>query len=259
MRLIVHGAIFWHDIDSAFNIDRNTMIPSLTSQVLARGNLDSQTTQQMFAIYSENFDQPKMNIFERDLNGKDWIILLLDDQNRVQGFSTLALYETEYASQKISVVYSGDTVIRPEYWGTPQLPSTWIKTVLEKSESMQQPLYWLLISSGYKTYRFLSIFYKTFYPHYACQTPPHIHSLMGYLAKERFADDYLPQLGIVRFKSGATPLKKGVAEITNERLHDPNVTYYIKINPHHDQGDELVCITQIHPDNFTPAGRRMAR
>jgi hypothetical protein len=31
------------------------------------------------------------------------------------------------------------------------------------------------------------------------------------------------------------------------------------MNPHHEQGDELVCITQVHPDNFTPAGRRMAR
>ncbi len=232
---------------------------NLTSQTIHRTKLLPAIIEEMFAVFRENFAQTSPEIFQRDLGGKDWVILLRDDQCRIQGFSTLALYETEFESQKMSVVYSGDTIIRHEYWGTPSLPSAWIKTVLEKSANMQQPLYWLLISSGYKTYRFLSVFYKTFYPHYACPTPRHIQSLIHHLAAQRFGDDYIPELGIVRFKVGATPLRDGVAEVTDERLHDPHVAHYIKINPHHDQGDELVCLTQVHPDNFTPAGRRMVR
>lgn len=231
----------------------------LSSQTLRRTELSSFQIEEMFAVFNENFEQTAPEIFHRDLGNKDWIILLYDGQNRIQGFSTLALYETEFESQKLSVVYSGDTIIRREYWGTPQLPSTWIKTVLEKSKNMQQPLYWLLISSGYKTYRFLSVFYKTFYPHYACPTPPHIQALVHHLASQRYGDDYIPELGVVRFKVGATPLREGVAAITDERMHDPHVAHYININPYHSRGDELVCITQVHPDNFTPAGRRMAR
>jgi hypothetical protein len=232
---------------------------NLISQTLHRTELREDAVNEMFAVFNESFEQTSPEIFQRDLNNKDWVILLRDEQNRIQGFSTLALHETEFESQKLSVVYSGDTIIRREYWGTPQLPSTWIKTVLDKSKSMQQPLYWLLISSGYKTYRFLSVFYKTFYPHYNDPTPPHIQSLMHHLALRRYGDDYKPELGVVRFKVGATPLREGVAEVTDERLHDPHVAHYIKINPHHDRGDELVCLTRIHPDNFTPAGRRMAR
>jgi hypothetical protein len=232
---------------------------NLVSQTVRRGELSENTIEEMFSVFRENFEQTSLEVFHRDLNNKDWVILIRDEQNHIEGFSTLALYETEFESRKLSVVYSGDTIIRPEYWGTPQLPSTWIKTVLEKSANMQQPLYWLLISSGYKTYRFLSVFYKVFYPHYTCPTPPHIQSLMHHLAAQRFGDDYIPELGVVRFKVGATPLRDGVAEVTDERLHDPHVAHYIKMNPHHEQGDELVCITQVHPDNFTPAGRRMAR
>lgn len=236
------------------------MSPSLTSTAIARADLTMADIQAMFCVFNENFNGATLDIFKRDLSGKNWIILLRDGgTGELEGFSTLALYETEFESQKLSVVYSGDTVIRPEYWGTPQLPSTWIKIVLEKSKSMQQPLYWLLISSGYKTYRFLSVFYKTFYPHYAQPTPPQIQSLMHHLASQRFGDDYIPKLGIVRFKVGATPLRDGIAEVTNERLKDPHVAHYLKINPHHDQGDELVCIAQVHPDNFTAAGRRMVR
>jgi len=124
---------------------------------------------------------------------------------------------------------------------------------------MVQPLYWLLISSGYKTYRFLTVFYKEYYPRYDTPTPPDIQFLMEHLATQRFGSDYCHEDGVVRFRDGATPLREGVAEVTDERLHDPHVAFYLECNPGYVNGDELVCITRVHPDNFTPAGRRMAR
>jgi hypothetical protein len=131
--------------------------------------------------------------------------------------------------------------------------------VLEKSAQMPQPVYWLLISSGYKTYRFLTVFFKEFYPRYDQPTPLDIQALIDHLACERFGADYHPDPGIVRFQNGATPLRSGLAEVTEERLHDPHVAFYIERNSGHANGDELVCLTRVHPDNFTPAGRRMAR
>ena len=236
------------------------MLPSLTSQTLPRTELTPETIREMFSVFSENFAQSSLEIFERDLQNKNWVILIRDDEcNHMQGFSTLALYETDYLGQRISVVYSGDTIIRRAYWGTPELPKRWIHTVLEKSANMAQPVYWLLISSGYKTYRFLTVFYKEYYPCYNRPTPPEMQALMDHLAKERFGDEYHCDLGVVRFQHGATPLREGVAEVTDERLKDEHIAFYLEKNPHHDQGDELVCITRVHPDNFTPAGRRMAR
>ena len=233
---------------------------SLTSTAILRDDLSDSDIRSMFRVFSENFAGATLDIFERDLNNKNWVILLRDGEtNALEGFSTLALYETQFNHQPISVVYSGDTIIRRAYWGTPELPRSWIHTVLEKSANMTQPLYWLLISSGYKTYRFLTVFYKEFYPRHDKPTPPEMQAIMEYLASHRFGSDYHCEDGIVRFKHGATPLRDGVAEVTDERLHDPHVAFYISRNPGHMNGDELVCITKVHPDNFTPAGRRMAR
>jgi hypothetical protein len=233
---------------------------SLTSLVIPRVDLASSDIRSMFRVFGENFNGASMETFERDLSSKNWVILLQDPTTReIEGFSTLALYETSFNNKALSVVYSGDTIIRREYWGTPQLPSTWIKTVLEKSANMVQPLYWLLISSGYKTYRFLTVFYKEFYPRYDAPTPPDIQALMEHLASQRFGPEYRCEEGVVRFRDGATPLREGVAEVTDQRLHDPHVAFYLEHNPGYINGDELVCITRVHPDNFTPAGRRMAR
>jgi len=236
------------------------MPPSLTSIAIPRADLSTIDIQSMFRVFSENFSGATPEIFERDLSNKNWVILLRDGETKeLEGFSTLALYETECNGKPISVVYSGDTIIRREYWGTPELPRSWIHTVLEKSANMIQPLYWLLISSGYKTYRFLTVFYKEFYPRYDQPTPPEMQSIMEYLARQRFGSDYHCEEGVVRFHNGATPLRDGIAEVTQERLHDPHIAFYLEKNPGHVNGDELVCITKIHPDNFTPAGKRMAR
>lgn len=236
------------------------MSPSLTNTVVPRADLTSADVQSMFDVFRESFEGTTLDIFQRDLCSKNWVILLQDGENgKLQGFSTLALYETTFDGKPLSVVYSGDTIIRPAYWGTPELPRSWIRTVLEKSAGLPQPLYWLLISSGYKTYRFLTVFYKEFYPCHNCPTPPEMQALMDHLATQRFGDEYQPELGVVRFAKGATPLRSGVAEVTDERLHDPHVAFYVARNPGHIQGDELVCLTRVHPDNFTAAGKRVLR
>ena len=206
--------------------------PSLTSVAIPCAELSEADIRSMFRVFSENFDGATPDIFERDLSNKNWVILLYDGETKeLEGFSTLTLYETQFNDQPISVVYSGDTIIRREYWGTPELPRSWIHTVLEKSANMVQPLYWLLISSGYKTYRFLTVFYKEFYPRYDKPTPPEMQAIMEQLALQRFGPEYHCEEGIVRFKDGATPLRDGVAEVTDERLQDPHVAFYVSKNP----------------------------
>jgi hypothetical protein len=236
------------------------MPPSLISNTVACIDLTPADIQSMFCVFNESFDCATLDIFQRDLSSKNWVILLRDGESgELEGFSTLALYETRFNDKPLSVVYSGDTIIRPAYWGTPELPRNWIRTVLEKSAELPQPLYWLLISSGYKTYRFLTVFYKEFYPCYNRSTPPEIKALMDCLARQRFGTDYYPELGIVRFTEGTTPLRSGVSEVTEERLRDPHVAFYIARNPGHIHGDELLCLTRIHPDNLTTAGKRVLR
>ncbi len=236
------------------------MVPNLVSITTARTSLTSSDIDEMFQVFCANFDGATLAIFQRDLHNKNWVILLREEEHgTLQGFSTLAIYTLPFNGQPLSVVYSGDTIIQREFWGTPELPRAWIKTVLEKSAAMPQPIYWLLISSGYKTYRFLAVFYKEFFPRYDQPTPPEMKSLMDFLATQRFGADYDPERGIVRFAEGATPLRNGVAKVTEERLRDPHIAFFIDRNPGHLDGDELVCLTRIAPDNFTPAGRRMAR
>ena len=87
-------------------IQVNSMPVSLASQTLSSADLTQETIRAMFELFRENFEQTSFDIFERDLNNKDWVILIRDsERNAIQGFSTLALYETDFEGKRISVVY----------------------------------------------------------------------------------------------------------------------------------------------------------
>jgi hypothetical protein len=232
---------------------------SLHSRVLATSDLTPDEIATLYGLFAESFVATP-DLFERDLQRKDWVILLSDaETGAVQGFTSLSFYETEAAGRRLSVVYSGDTLIRPAYRGTPELSRIWIKTVLALGEGYRQPLYWLLLSSGYRTYRFLPLFFQEFYPRHDQPTPAVEQALLDELAAERFGPELDRERGIVRFSQGATPLRAGVAEVTAGRLGDPHVDFFLRRNPGHERGDELVCLTRIHRENLTAAGRRMAR
>lgn len=233
--------------------------PRLVGETVARDALSAATVDAMLAIFCEHYELASPENFCRDLAEKDQVVLLRDAASgMLQGFSTLALYTADVNGKTIGVVYSGDTIIRPAFWGTPALPSIWIKRVLALASEMPQPVYWLLISSGYKSYRFLPVFYREFYPRYDCPMPSDLQGVIDALAGERFGAQYDASTGIVRFADGGTPLRPGVADVNDERQRNAHIRFFLERNPGHDRGDELVCLTQVSWENLTSAGRRMA-
>jgi hypothetical protein len=119
-------------------------------------------------------------------------------------------------------------------------------------------VYWLLLTSGYRTYRFLPVFFRTFYPRYDEQTPAEAQSLLDAVAGERFGSRYDSTTGLVRFERPHA-LADDLVVVPAGRTADAHVSFFLARNPGFVAGDELVCLTRIHADNLTPAGRRMAR
>jgi len=208
----------------------------------------------MFALLADHFEGVAREHFEADLAEKNWV-LLIEDERRLCGFSTLSFYETRYRGEAVAVVYSGDTIEERGAWGTPELPRSWIAAVRTlRRQSPRVPLYWLLLTSGFRTYRFLPVFFREFFPH--PERPPDVPARLAFLAEERLGARYLKQRGIVRFAQPQR-LRAELAEIPEGRRRDPYVAFFLERNPGWREGDELVCLTEIAYSNLTPAGRRM--
>ena len=226
------------------------------SQVVARAQLTAEQRNEMFDLLTRHVEGVTRAQFEHDLVEKNWTILLKRG-SRLVGFSTLLAYETSFDGEPVSVICSGDTIVAPEAWGSSTLARAWIACVRELRESY--PLgkyYWLLLTSGFRTYRFLPVFWREFHPRFDRQMSPADQRLLRHLAHERFGTQYDPANGIVRFHR-PQKLRSALATFPTGRIADPHVAFFLAHNAGHAQGDELVCLTELSDDNLTAAGRRM--
>jgi hypothetical protein len=224
----------WHDL---------ALSTSPRSDVVRRAELTRGDRDAMFALYTSYFATSDRVTFERDLAEKEWVILLSGADGRIEGFSTLMRLRVGNAT----VFFSGDTIVARHRWGTLDLPRLWARHVFAEADACS---YWLLISSGYRTYRYLPVFFRDFYPRNPAMKP-----LLDTIATARFGEAYDPRTAIVRLPSPA-PLREGVSDPA-PRMSDPRVRFFVEANPGHADGDELACLVRVDPANLTPAGLRM--
>jgi hypothetical protein len=163
--------------------------------------------------------------------------------------------EVSIAGVELAVLVSGDTIVDRKHWGAGVLEPCWLRLALDVNREISGPLYWLLICSGYRTYRYLPTFFREFWPRYDIPTPPADQELLDAVARVEFGERY--QNGIVRLKGGY--LREEVSPVDERQLRNPHVAYFVNANPGHVCGDELACITLIDESNFTKAGSKVLR
>jgi hypothetical protein len=218
----------------------------------------------MYQLLETYFQNTSVEQFAHDLAEKDIVILLRDPEDaRVVGFSTLMKIEITIEHRNVVGFFSGDTIIAREHWGSSLLARLWVTTVFREADRIRQHspdtlFYWFLISAGYKTWRYLPTFFVEYAPHPDAQPSPFDRQVVQTLASKKFGDDYDADAGIVRLRR-ANPLRPGVAEVTERRLRDPFVEFFIRMNPGHAQRDELACLGPISRSTLTPAGLRMLK
>ena len=222
---------------------------------LSRGERDH-----MYSLMTGHFSAVTKAKFEEDLSEKSWVCTITDfNSGRMTGFSTLMRFEARVSGETVAILYSGDTIVaRESRWQQPLYRAMGRHMLSLAESSPQMRTLWLLLSSGYKTYRFLPVFWREFFPRYDAPTPPCTRRLINIVARIKFKNEYDPEAGIVRFAEPA-PLRPGIAAVDHNRGKDPHVAFFLQANPDHAAGDELVCLTEVTRANLTPAGHRIFR
>lgn len=229
----------------------------MRGRLVPRAALTPALRDAMFALLAGQFDGARRDVFEADLVGKNWVLLLEEgDEGVLRGFTTMRYDRTRAAGRSVQVVYSGDTVVESSAVGSPALSRDWIGAVNRLRGDDCTPLYWLLIVSGCRTYNFLPVFWREFHPRFDAPMPPEARALRDALATERFGERFDPATGVVRLAHPQV-LRKDLRCIPPARLGNPHAAFFVRANPGYARGDELVCLTELSRDNLTRAGRRM--
>jgi hypothetical protein len=230
----------------------------LVSAVVERAELSEAEIVAMWQLYAGYYDGTAEQLFRSDLAKKSHVLLSRDVEGEIQGFSTIELDRQIFDGREIGVVFSGDTIIDHRYWAKNDFAFCWIRfasTLYQANPEL--PLYWLLIVKGHRTYRYMSVFGKRWYPAPGWDTPASVQRLMDQLASERFGDAWNPETGLLHFEKSQGHLKPEWAEVPEAARRRKEVAFFLERNPDYDRGDELVCLCEISLENMKPLTKRI--
>jgi hypothetical protein len=225
----------------------------LVGDILRQGELGDAIVAELFHLYARYYAPTTLAVFARDLASKSYSIVVRDPKGRIRGFSTVARFSMMSEAGEIEVLFSGDTVVERSFWGEQTLPFRWIEEAGRiKAERRDVPLYWLLITKGHRTFRYLPGFATAYYPGPALG----LHGLRNEIAHRLFGDRFECRTGILRPDVDCpTALRPEFAGLDPARLGTSNVQAFLAQNPGHAQGEELVCLCELAAENLRPRAR----
>lgn len=237
------------------------MEPETKIGIVKRPLVKETEKEEMYVLLKSYFANLKPEIFRRDMEEKDWVIILeevWEGAKKIVGFSTIQLIETEVDGQQVVYVFSGDTIVAREYWQSNMLAPAFGFFMLRMIEEYKTvPLYWFLITKGYRTYRFLPVYFRTYYPACNRETPPRHQRLLEFICTKKFGENYNPGTGIISFDGKKDHLNDEMCIVPDSKKGNPHVAFFLRKNPFYYRGDELACIADISRENLNERAYRI--
>ncbi|MCR5122718.1 MAG: hypothetical protein K6B74_09895 [Ruminococcus sp.] len=222
----------------------------MTGEVLPVSHFSAADKSQMFAIMREYYDNMDETVFLRDFNDKDYCLVLRDNGETV-GFTTQKLLDVDIGGEVVHGVFSGDTIIRREYWGQTGLYQIFAKFWFNYAKKYDE-FYWFLICKGYRTYGILPLLWEEFYPNYRAATPEREKRIIDAYASALYPDDYNPTTGVIEYKHEKDRLKPDVGEIPERRRKSPDIAFFCEKDPGYVNGNDLACLARFDESVLRP-------
>jgi hypothetical protein len=217
------------------------------TKIVSIKNLSAPQITQMFHLMDQYYYQMSEQTFQSDLFEKQKVILLLGEDGGIKGFSTIVQSELRVDGKLFIALYSGDTVLQKEYWGNGALAMAFGRYLLQvKLRHPLRPVFWFLISKGYRTYLLMTNNFPEHYPRFEKMTPPPLQNVMNCFYSQRFGQSFRSQEGLIQVaQSKASGLREYIAEITEELRRRPRIAFFEKRNPNWRDGVELACMAKV--------------
>lgn len=207
--------------------------------------LNSEILSEMYHLFEKYYVDISYEQFIEDLNEKTHVMFIRNEHNVLVGFSTIFKKKMPDVGRG-TFLYSGDTVIREDYWGTKYLQMAFFYFILRaKIASPFEPVYWMLISKGYKTYMMMKRNFISCWPRKEGSTPSRFKGVQDRFYREKFGTAYKAEKDLIIFEKSKGAVKGDIAAPSEESRKDLDIQFFLKKNPNYPEGEELTCITEI--------------
>jgi hypothetical protein len=218
----------------------------LSCEIVLSGSLDKEMKSRMFQLFRLYYCDVDFERFCQDMLEKTHVLLLWDhigSEPFLFGFSTI-LRKT--MNNGAVAIYSGDTVVDKAYWGNKLLQVGFARFLwTTKFLNPTRPVYWMLLSKGFKTYMLIRRNFFHSYPNFERAAPKKIQEAKDQFYSEKFGSNYKDSLSLIDFGQSLGRVKDGSVNLPAETLKNTDIAYFFKANPRFADGIELACIAEV--------------
>ena len=230
----------------------------LRGHVMPTREIDCATQDQLYELFRQYYTHVDHAAFLRDQAEKEWVLLLTDHDGELRGFTTMMSYDVEVEGRDVRAIFSGNTIIDRDHWGGQELVRTFGRFLASvKRQQPELPLYWFLICSGFRTYLYLPLFYREFFPRYDMPTPRFESKLIDKLGELKFPAEYCH--GVVHVNTPRECLRDDLAIPSPAKMRNPHVRFFVEQNHDYRHGNELVCVAEYSLGNTRGLANTTAR
>jgi hypothetical protein len=218
----------------------------IETRVLRISTLTAEDKRLMFALFVRYYDDVTPEQFYRDLAEKTDVFYLQEvSTGRLVGFSTIK--KTYLDKPHFCVcLFSGDTVIDKLYWGRKNLQIAFSRYIFNtKMQNFGRPVYWFLISKGFKTYMMLRRNFRISYPNFKRETPAPLQAVLQHFYENRYGCSYDPKTSLIQGSDIHGMVRNSLARPDPEDEFNPDIAFFLHKNPNYFRGVELACISEV--------------
>jgi hypothetical protein len=233
-------------------------MPHIFSETKSISGCSEEEKEAFYRLLCQDFLGVSRQDFIRDFDEKEAVMILRKEHAKgdIVGWSTLMVLTLDLPPEEVKGVFSGDTVVLPEYRSGTGLGAELMRYFLRNYE--QYPLhkvYYILTSKGWRTYKIMPFFFKEYAPRYDRPTSSYDQALMDAFGNKKYPGHYHPETGIITY----APQRVRPEGIDAAPPHpDTPTAFFLRRNPGYLEGHELVCAARIAPENFTKIAWRLA-
>ncbi len=162
--------------------------------------LTEQEKRELYGLFEQYYVDVSFECFCTDLSEKTHLFIFRSN-GRLVGFSTI--FRKRFRSfGKATYLFSGDTVVHRDFWGSKALQKVFFWYILSsKIRSPFKPVYWMLISKGYKTYLMMRRNFANSFPRFDSPIPAKLKCAMDTFYRFKFGEAYDPEKNLIWFQN----------------------------------------------------------
>ncbi|OVE75568.1 hypothetical protein BVX97_04060 [bacterium E08(2017)] len=213
-------------------------------------DISCQDKLKMYQLMGQYYHGVNRTQFDKDLLDKQNVITLHHNRD-ICGFSTQAIWNLTYDDIEFKVVFSGDTIVDRSKRATTGLPFAFARFLFsEYDQNRNKPLYWLLTSKGYKTYHAMTTFFYRYFPSRNGNESEEEMRVLQKIMAQKFNGNLDKTNWVLKAKADSQRLRICHDEFSPCSKRTPGLEFFEKMNPGHQNGDELVCFARFCETNI---------